>query len=40
MIYYIYNMVQFTKEVLESYILRETFYPKSISINTYKKKDH
>ena len=33
-------MVQFTKEVLDSYILRENFYPKSISINTsYKKQD-
>jgi hypothetical protein len=31
-------MVQFTKEVIESYILREKFYPKSIDITPYKKK--
>jgi hypothetical protein len=31
-------MVQFTKEVIESYILREKFYPKSIDITSYKKK--
>jgi len=31
-------MVQFTKEVIESYILREKFYPKSIDIIPLKKK--
>lgn len=31
-------MVQFTKEVIESYILREKIYPKSIDITLYKKK--
>jgi hypothetical protein len=30
-------MVQFTKEVIESYILRENFYPKSIDITPIKK---
>jgi len=33
-------MVQFTKEILEYYILKENFYPKSISINKYKKNNN